>query len=224
MLTRGWCRSSLGKKAIVAVTGAALLVFVIMHLAGNLLIFGGAGALNAYAEKLRHLAPLVWCVRLSLLAALVVHVWLTVLLARDNAAARPRSYRKIVSRTTTMAARAMLLSGGVFVAYLIYHLLHFTFRVTNPEISNAVDEWGRRDVYRMVVLSFQQWPITAAYVVGVAAVSWHLSHGIGSTVQTLGLGHERTIPVVTRLGRLAALLIFLGYASIPLSVLLRIVK
>ena len=117
-----------------------------------------------------------------------------------------------------------MLSGILLLVYIIYHLLHFTFRVTNPEISHGLDALGRRDVYTMVVRSFQQPPISLAYLLGVGAVCFHLSHGIASTCQTLGLSDERTLAVVSQAGAWAAVLIFLGYSAIPLAILLGMLR
>ena len=114
----------------------------------------------------------------------------------------------------------MVLSGLLVLAYLIYHLLHFTFRVTNPDLSHSVDAIGRHDVYSMVVRSFQQMPIALAYVGGMAFVCLHLSHGVGSAFQTLGLSNERTLPLYQWSSRLFALAMFLGYCSIPVAVVL----
>ena len=204
----------------MAISGLLLLGFVIAHLLGNLLIYAGPDALNHYAKKLRDLGPLLWLLRGGLLVALLVHVWTSLLVARENAAARPIRYRVQRSLATTPAARTMLLSGLLVAAYLIYHLLHFTFRRAHPQLTSATDAFGHPDVYRMVVASFQQWPIALAYLAGMALVCLHLSHGVGSAMQTLGVTSERTLPAVAWASRLLALVMFLGYVSIPVAVLL----
>ncbi len=207
----------------MAASGLVLVGFVMAHLAGNLLIYGGPSALNAYAEKLRHVPALLWGARLFLLAAVAVHIATSVQLAIENRRARPQRYRLQRSAETTLAARTMLLSGFLVLAYLVYHLLHFTFRTAHPEFSRATDALGRHDVYAMVVLSFQQPPIAFAYVLGMAAVCFHLNHGIGSAAQTLGLTHERTIRLWALAGRLLSFALFIGYVSIPLAILLGLV-
>jgi len=219
-----WLRSSIGKKALMAVSGLVLVGFIISHLLGNLLIFGGSEALNAYGAKLRHLGWGLWAARIFLIVMVAVHITTSVQLAVENRRARPQRYRMQRYAETTPAARAMLISGGLVLAYLVYHLLHFTFRVTNPEISHGVDALGRHDIYTMVVRSFQQAPIALAYIAGMAFVCLHLSHGVGSAFQTLGLTTERTIPVLSWISRLFALVVFLGYCSIPVAVWLGIVK
>jgi succinate dehydrogenase / fumarate reductase cytochrome b subunit len=213
-----WLRSSIGKKALMAASGLMLIGFVVMHLLGNLLIFQGPDALNAYAKKLRDLGPILWVARGGLILAVIAHIVTSIQLSIENRRARPVRYAQQRSAETTLAARTMMLSGGLLLAYLVYHLLHFTFRVTNPGISHATDALGRHDVYAMVVQSFAHPAIVLVYLAGVAAACAHVSHGIASAFQTLGLNNERTLSVLTLLSRLFAALLFLGYASIPLAV------
>ena len=217
-------RSSIGRKALMAVSGFILFGFLIAHLFGNLLVFSGPEALNAYALKLRKLGPGLWLARGLLLTALITHVWTSIQLAIENRRARQQRYAVYHPSETTWAARTMMLSGALLLAYLVYHLLHFTFHVAHPALTRVADGAGHPNVYAMVVMSFRHWPIVAAYVVGVGVVCAHLSHGIASGVQTLGLNNERTLKIVTRLARLVALAIFLGYISIPAAVLGGIVK
>ena len=208
----------------MAVSGLALVGFIVGHLLGNLLIFSGPDALNAYGAKLRHLGWMLWAVRIFLIVMVAVHIKTSLELAVENRRARPQGYRVQRYAETSPAARAMLVSGGLVLAYLIYHLLHFTFRVTNPGVSHGVDALGRHDIYTMVVRSFQQPPIVLAYIAGMACVCLHLSHGVASAFQTLGLTTERTIPVLGWMSRLFALVVFLGYCAIPVAVLLGIIK
>ena len=217
-------QSSVGKKFVMAVTGLLLLGFVIGHLAGNLLIYRGPDAINAYALKLRHLGPLLWIVRAGLLATVTVHVWLAILLTRENRAARPIPYAVSRSAETTVAARTMMVSGLLLTAFIVYHLLHFTFRVTHPAISHHVDVLGRHDVFTMVVFSFQDPLLVVFYIVAMGLLCAHLHHGVASWMQSLGLNNERLLPVIDRLGRLTAWLIFLGYSSIPLAILTGFIK
>ena len=219
-----WLRSSIGKKALMAVSGVVLVGFIISHLLGNLLIFRGADALNAYGAKLRHLGWLLWAARGFLLVMTAVHITTSVELAVENRRARPQGYRMQRYAQTTPAARLMLVSGLLVLAYLVYHLLHFTFRVTNPNLSHGIDALGRHDIYTMVVRSFQHVPIALAYIIGMACVCLHLSHGVASAFQTLGLTTERTIPVLSWISRLFALAVFLGYCAIPAAVLSGVVR
>ena len=199
-------------------TGLVLVGFVIMHLLGNLMIYFGPEALNAYAAKLRHLGVVLWIARLVLAAAVIIHIWLSMILARENRAARPIGYAMQRSARTTFGARTMMLSGLLLLAFIVYHLLHFTFRVTHPDISHLTDALGRHDVYAMVMLSFQDPLLVVAYVAAMALLCLHLGHGIASWCQSLGLNNERTLPLTERAGRLIAWAIFLGYSSIPVSI------
>ena len=220
MLGMNWLRSSIGKKVLMAASGLLLIGFVIMHLLGNLLIYGGQDAINAYAKKLRDLGPTLWVARVGLLLAVVVHIVTSIQLSIENQRARPVQYKTKRSAETTLAARTMMLSGVLVLAYLVYHLLHFTFHTAHPALTRVTDDTGHISVYAMVILSFREWPIVLAYIAGMAFVCLHLSHGIASSFQTLGLNNERTLPILTHLGRLLAFLLFIGYVSIPIAVLL----
>jgi succinate dehydrogenase / fumarate reductase cytochrome b subunit len=208
----------------MALSGLLLFGFVIAHLLGNLLVFAGPEALNGYARKLRQLGPGLWVVRAGLLAALIAHVWSAIALARENRAARPVGYRMLRSRETTFAARTMAWSGALILLYLIYHLLHFTFRMAHPELVQMTDLHGHPDVYAMVVMSFQRPLISLVYVLGMAGLWGHLHHGIASAFQSLGLNTERTIPRWEQIGWVVSMAIFLGYVAIPLAVLTGILQ
>ena len=106
------------------------------------------------------------------------------------------------------------------LVFVVYHLLHFTFGAAHPEFSHGIDAFGRHDVYAMMVMSFSNAYISLAYVVGVAALCFHLGHGIESACQSLGLNNARTIERMTDIGRLLAFALFIGYLSIPVAVLL----
>jgi len=214
----GLLRSSIGKKALMGVTGLALLGFVIMHLTGNLLVFAGPDALNAYAKKLRDLGPLLWVARGGLLLAVGLHFYLGIVLARENRSARPIGYAVSAAARTTAPARTMALSGLLLAAFIVYHLLHFTFRVTHPAISHLTDAAGRHDVFSMVVRSFEDPRLVTAYVTAMGLLCLHLHHGAASWLQSLGLNNDRLLPVLERVGRLSAWVIFLGYSAIPLAI------
>ena len=215
---------SIGKKVVMAASGLMLFGFVIAHLLGNLMIFSGPDALNGYAHHVRDFGPWLWLARGALLLALIAHVATSIQLSRENRAARPQPYRMSRYGETTLAARTMLLSGGLLLAYLMYHLLHFTFRVTNPELSHAIDRFGHAQVYAMVVRSFQIPAISFTYLLAMTLLWLHLMHGLGSAAQTLGLNNERTLRAVSLAGRAIALGIFAGYCSIPIGVLFGIIR
>lgn len=217
-------RSSIGKKIVMAVSGVVLVLFLIGHLLGNLLIFRGPEAINAYALKLRKLDWLLWMARGGLLAALVAHTVTSIQLAIENRRARPVGYAVYRPGATNWVRRTMVLSGVLVLVYVGYHLLHFTFHAVHHELMPAHHAGAEHNVHLMMVRSFQQPLIAIAYILGVAVVCLHVSHGAGSTVQTLGMNSERTLPLVTWAGRLLALGLFLGYSAIPLAVWMGIVR
>lgn len=216
--------SSIGKKAVMAVTGILLAGFVIMHLAGNLLIFLGPQALNAYANKLQELGPLLWAARILLLGAAILHIVCAVTLALENKKARPIGYERKKDIQTTLAAKTMVFSGLMILAFVVYHLLHFTFRVTHREISNFKDALGHPDVYSMVVLSFKEPLISGFYLLAMSLLFLHLAHGIASSFQSLGLSDEKIMTKIQGVSRTLSFLVFLGYISIPLAVLFKVIR
>lgn len=215
--------SSIGKKVIMAVTGLLLLGFVVGHLLGNLTIFGGPDMLNAYAKKLQSLGPGLWVARISLLIILTAHVFTAIRLTLENKAAKGQDYVCKKTIQTTYAARTMMVSGILVFVYIVYHLLHFTLKVTNPDISHGIDHLGRHDVYSMVVLSFQNGFIALVYIVANFILCNHLRHGISSLVQSLGLNSEDCIARGKTAALVISSLLFIGYASIPAAVFLGLV-
>jgi succinate dehydrogenase / fumarate reductase cytochrome b subunit len=202
-------------KIVVAVTGIALYGFLVTHLAGNLLVFKGAGALTEYGKSLRELGPLLWVARLGLLGAFILHVWFTIRLTKLNRAASPNPYAvKTIVRSTWMS-RYMIVSGLVVLGFVIYHLGHFTFRVTD-DVVRAYDG----DLQSIVVKSFQSPIIVGIYVICLALLAAHLAHGVGSLFQTLGLSRVGLRETIHKLGIAVTLLLILGFISIPIGIYL----
>lgn len=215
--------SSVTAKTLMAVTGAGLVGFIAAHMLGNLQIFLGQEALNAYAYKLKSMPALLWVARSGLILFFAGHLGLAFYLRKLNKAARPQAYAFSDPVEASFASRTMLLSGLVIFAFLIYHLLHFTLGVTNPATHHLTDAKGHHDVYSMVVLSFQNIFISAAYVVAMVFLGLHLSHAISSMVQTLGFVSGESRTWIERIGLVAAGVLMFGNISIPVSVLLGIV-
>ena len=220
----GFFQSSIGRKWIVALTGLVLIAYVIGHLIGNLQIFlPDKGRINAYGALLHASPPLLWSVRIFLIFCFVLHIVTTIKLAAENRAARPRGYAKTSYEKSTLAARTMVISGLIVLCFVIYHVLHFTANVTNPEFARLhqvlPNGAERHDVYKMVVIGFQNPFAAGFYLLGLFLLCSHLSHGLSSTLQTFGLNSRKTIAVIATSGRVLAWLIFLGYASIPIAVL-----
>jgi succinate dehydrogenase / fumarate reductase cytochrome b subunit len=215
-------RSSLGTKYVMAVTGLLLIAFVLAHMAGNLLIFAGREALNGYAHALEDKAPLLWTARIVLLAIFVLHIVLGVRLTGDNVRARPVRYVCENTLQANWASRHMLLTGLVILAFVIYHLLHFTFGVADPsnfKYRLPLDPNRYRDVSGMVVGGFRQPVVTLAYIVAMTFLALHLYHGATSWFQSLGLNGRGYDKVINWVGPVLALIVLIGNCSIPLAIL-----
>ena len=219
--------STVGRKVLMAVTGLLLVLFITVHLLGNLSVFLGADGINAYAKHLHDLGPLVWIFRLVMLCLFAVHITFGIQLYMENRAATPEAYAIQKTLVTTFSAKTMIYTGVIILVFLLYHLLHFTVQVTNPEISAhhlPLDAAMRPDVFSMVVLSFQKVFIAAIYVIGMIALGFHLAHGVSSWVQTFGLSTGPSQDKVRIIGKLLAIVYALAYIAIPLFILARIVK
>lgn len=214
-----WIFSSIGKKTVVALTGIAMVLFLIGHLIGNTTIFVGPDAINEYAVKLRHLGPLLWIMRLGMLAAVGLHIYFTMLLWKENMAARPQKYAVFSPMKTTIFARTMRLTGLFVLAFVVFHLAHFTWGVVQPKYAHFTDPDGRHNVYAMVVLGFRNPFISGFYLAGLFFLTWHLSHGVASLFQTLGVSNQHMRRIYEKSAQVLAWLLFLGYASIPVSIL-----
>jgi succinate dehydrogenase / fumarate reductase cytochrome b subunit len=204
--------STVGKKAVMAVSGAVLFLFVVGHLIGNLQIYDGPDKLNNYARFLRSVPAALWAVRVTLLVMVVLHIWSSIRLALLKFEARPAGYVKKKATQSTYASRTMYWSGPIILAFVIYHLLDFTFGTVNPHFEEG-------NVYANVVSSFQLIPVSAFYILAMLLLCMHLYHGLWSMFQSLGFSHPRYTPILKRSAAVVALLIAAGNISIPLSVL-----
>ena len=210
---------------IVALTGVILILFVIGHLLGNLQIYLGPDWINAYSQHLRDLGPLLWLVRAFLLASVILHIYFTIQLAIENKRARPGRYRERNYVKASWASRHMVVSGLVVLAFIIFHLLHFTARKFNPQFPLLkLDPLNHYDVYSMMVYGFQNVYVSIFYIVGLFLLTLHLTHGSSSFFQSLGFNNERLTPKLVLGGRIFAWLLFIGYTSIPVAVLLGFIK
>ena len=222
-------RSSLGKKFVMAASGAFLFLFVVGHLVGNLQIFLGPEAINRYGHFLQSNMEIIWPVRFGMIVLLVLHVWSAAKVSRENKAARPIGYAgDLAAPAASYASRTMLMSGLIVAAFIIYHLLHYTVQIkainfTGTDFLTLHDEKDRHDVYAMMVLGFRQPLVSGFYIIAMALLCTHLSHGVYAMFQSLGikLGWCPCLPKC--LAKWGSILIFLGYVSIPIAVLLRLV-
>ena len=213
-----FAKSSIGAKALVALTGFLLVGFVVQHMVAHLQMFGGPEVYNAYAAGLKSLGPLLWVARLGLLGVFVLHIATAVRLQAMNKAARPVTYQSKKSQASSLASRSMLLGGALLLLFVLYHLGHFTIGLTNPEFLTLKDAAGRHDAYRMTVLGFQHVALVVLYIAAMGVLSLHLSHGVSSMFQTLGLNHPRYRPLIEWVGPVIAGVTFLGYITIPIAV------
>ena len=217
--------SSLGRKYMMAFTGAVLFLFVIAHLAGNLQVFLGPEALNRYGHLLQSNPELLWPARCFLLLMVGLHIWAAVKLSLENKTARPVAYAEYQPVGSSYASRTMLMSGSVVFVFIIYHLLHFTAQVqyinlTGQNFVDFTDPEKRHDIFKMMVVGFRNIWVSGFYILGIALLCLHLSHGASSMFQSLGWKNDAYRPVLDRLARIVAFLIFLGYVSIPVAILL----
>jgi succinate dehydrogenase / fumarate reductase cytochrome b subunit len=233
--------SSIGRKIIMAVTGLVLVGFVVGHLVGNLQVFQHPDHINGYAQFLRQLGPLLWIARLVIIASVVLHIWAATALTLENNAARgPVAYGVSQTIRATLASRAMRWTGYIVLAFLLYHLAHFTwgavqtetFKETAPLNHYTMKEDYRvagfvvvkagadvANVHSMVVLGFQKPIVSLFYIVAVGLLSFHLLHGIDSLFQTLGLRSEKWSAALRKVAVVFCLAYFLGNLAIPGAVL-----
>jgi succinate dehydrogenase / fumarate reductase cytochrome b subunit len=205
-------RSSIGKKYIMAVTGLIGYGFVLGHMLGNLQMFLGPEKMNHYAVALRQLGPLLTAARLTLLAAVILHIVAAYQLTRMSLESRPVRYQHWEDVGSNYASRTMRWSGPIVLLFIIYHLLDFTFGPTNPNFVPG-------DVYGNVITSFSVWYISAFYIVAVIALGIHLYHGAWSMFQSVGLTNPKFDPLIRKLTILITIVIILGFVSIPIAVM-----
>jgi succinate dehydrogenase / fumarate reductase, cytochrome b subunit len=209
-------QNSVGKKALMALTGIILSLFVLGHLVGNLQVFQGAEKLNAYAKFLQANQGLLWIARIVLLASVGTHAIAGILVTLEKQRARPIAYYTKGNVQATVASRTMIWSGLLILAFVIYHLLHLTFGTVHPSFRPLA-------AYENVVNGFRVTGAAVAYIVSMVGVGFHLWHGLYSMTQSLGFRHPRYTPTIRSLAALIATLLALGNISIPFAVLTGII-
>jgi succinate dehydrogenase / fumarate reductase cytochrome b subunit len=209
--------STNGKKAVMAVSGIILFLFVLGHMIGNLQFFEGPEQFNKYAVLLRTLPEALWAVRILLLIMVVLHIITAVQLAIRKKRARPVGYTKKENPSSTYASRTMYWSGPIILVFVIYHLLDFTFGTINPNYIEG-------DVYHNVIASFTNPFISIWYIFAMILLMMHLRHGAWSMLQSLGIVHPRHDRALRKAATVFAIVIFVGFISIPLSVLAGVMK
>lgn len=227
-------RSTVGCKAVVAVTGLLLVAFAFAHMIGHLQMFaplGGQEGYNQYAEKLQSLGAIKWAVRGGLLLVVGLHIQATLSLIARNRAARPVAYGQNKWLAASLGAQTMRVTGPILAFFILYHILHFTVLAVSATGYETMDYelrdgTGRvvADVYGRMVHAFTQPVLTLAYVGAVGLLGIHLAHGISSLLQTLGLLNATYRPAVRSIGPLLAGLLTAGFAAVPLAILAGVIQ
>jgi succinate dehydrogenase / fumarate reductase, cytochrome b subunit len=209
--------STIGKKAIMAVTGLLLFGFLIAHMLGNLQIFLGPAVMNHYAETLHGNPALLWTARIVLLLSVVLHIWASISLAMLKREARPVAYVKHTPVTSSWASRTMMLSGPIIAAFVIFHLLHLTTGTIHSQFIPL-------HAYENLVNGFLVIPFSVAYIVVMILIGFHLSHGIWSMFQSVGFSHPRYTPAIKKFAAVFAWILIAGFISVPIAVLTGLVR
>ena len=213
--------STIGRKLLMSLTGLFLIIFLTVHLLGNLAIFNNDGGLafNAYAVFMGH-NPLIKVVSYALYISILAHAIIAVWLWINNKIARPVGYAvSNANQNSTWASRSMMLLGSLVFIYIFIHLKDFWwYYKMGGNYQFSIDANGNRDLYELVFKQFHS-PITLTiYLLGLIALSIHLWHGFESAFQTLGLQHQRYTPAIKLVGKLFAIIVPVGFAAMPIYV------
>jgi succinate dehydrogenase / fumarate reductase, cytochrome b subunit len=209
-------RSTVGKKILMAVSGIIGIVFLILHMLGNLQIFQGAARINGYAAILHGpLAEVVLAQRVILLVAVIVHVLMAWQLTMRARAARPAAYARRKPQASTLASRTMRVGGVLLLLFIPFHILHFTTGDIRP-----AGVFTAGDVYANAIAGFHVPWVVAFYLLAMIALGLHLYHGAWSSVRTLGLAPARPHPLHRPVALLLAVVLWLGFSLVPLAIAL----
>ncbi|MEO6847215.1 MAG: succinate dehydrogenase cytochrome b subunit [Chthoniobacterales bacterium] len=210
-------RSTVGKKIIMAVTGAIGVGFVIVHLSLNLLAYAGASSMNDVDRLLKSTGGWLWLARAVLITAVVVHVIIAWQLLRTSRASRPVDYQHWEPVGSTFASRTMRWTGVMLLLFIPLHVLHLASGTLHPDF--VAD-----DVYHNVVSAFRVWYVSALYILAMGILGLHVFHGSWSMFQSVGFNHPRYRGWIRHLATLVTLVVVLGFISIPIAVLLGILS
>ena len=211
-------RSTVGKKVIMGLTGAIMIGFLLTHVAANLLSFEGPQKINAYSAFLHSTGEVLWIARGVLLGSLVLHVVAAVQLTLLDRAARPVEYARRKAQASTLASTTLRWGGLLLLAFIFYHLLHFTVGSVHPSFIEG-------NPYQNVMTGFQGHPVVVGfYLVAMIGLGLHLYHGGSAMFQSLGLSHPSYDRGRQRLMRLISVLVAVGFAAVPIGVALGVIK
>lgn len=222
-------RSSVGKKILMAFTGFIWFGFLIGHMAGNLKAFEGAEVFNDYAHHLRVFGEpilpekgFLWAFRGLMFAALLIHAWFAWDTSRQSWSARQTKYRKQANLNFDFASPFMRWGGVLILVFLVYHILHMTTGTVHPSFDSGGP--GRiPDAYANLVTGLSNPLVAGFYGLAMLAVCLHLYHGVWSMFQTLGAAHPKYAALRRPFAVIVAILVFIGFISIPVSILTGIV-
>ena len=210
-------RTTIGRKLILALTGIVLILFIVGHISGNLTIYIGQSALNNYAHFLQT-NPMLWVVRLAMLAIVMLHIALGVAVTRENRLARLETCHAGQSWYLRLYQRRMIISGLVLLAFIAGHVAHLTLGAGVGEVFRLKDAGGHVDVYSRVVMTFQNAWIAWTYIAAMMFLAIHLKHTVRAVFQTLGFSRENYFEFFEFLSWMVTLAVVGGFISIPLSV------
>jgi succinate dehydrogenase / fumarate reductase cytochrome b subunit len=216
MVVAFW-NSTVGKKVVMAVTGAVGVGYLITHMSGNLLVFKGPAEIDAYGALLKTNLLLLWAVRALLLAAVLLHIVAAYQLARISQKSRPIAYKRWRAVASDLASRTMRWTGPIVGIFIVYHLLHFTTGTVHPNFHEG-------QVYHNVTTGFRVWYVSAFYIVAMLALVLHLYHGAWSMFQSVGLNHPKYNLLIRTVATIITVVVVLGFISIPIAVLLGLVS
>ena len=212
--------SSVGCKILMALTGLAMVGFLIAHLSGNLLVFKGPEALNAYAKMLKDYSGVLWVLRIGLIASFCLHIYSAIRLTRLNRRSSAYTYKVSSYKKSTLVSRTMMLTGMTLLFFVLYHLAHLTFRFTHPEF----ESFGEFDVYKMLIVSFKSPLLSFFYIISVAFLMGHLVHGLQSFWRTLGLRNKKYDDLLSTGSLWLGVILALGFISIPVSIFFELIQ
>ncbi len=214
--------STIGLKVVMALTGLGLVGFLVGHMAGHLQVFAGKEAYNAYAAFLQSLGGALWMARAGLLGFLVVHVVSAIKLNQRNRDARPQAYAVKTNKATTPYALSMIYSGYTILAFVVFHIAHFTLGALPT--TEMTETGGVRDVYSAYVLDFQNPLLFILYAAAMVGISMHLAHAVTSTFRTLGVMRGKYREPLSKVGPTVGIATGVGFIIPPLACLMRIVS
>ncbi len=206
-------RSTVGKKVVMALTGAIGVGYVVAHMLGNLQVFEGAEKINAYAALLKSNLGLLWTARSILIAAVGLHIVAAYQLARTSQKSRPVGYKRWRSVGSDFASRTMRWTGPLLGLFIVYHLLHLTTGAVHPDFVEA-------DVYQNVISGFRVWYVSVIYIVAMLMLALHLYHGAWSMFESLGVNHPKYNRLIRALATILTAIVVAGFIAIPAAVLL----